>query len=167
MKLHRIIYVIMIPALIGISLDRASAQKVNKQESSKEDKIQNLVQSGRYVFIARTVLPMSGRVRQLTTAYDLSVTPDTIHAYLPYFGRAYTAPMDPSEGGIRFTSTKFRYNITDAQKGGWNISIEPQDVRDPQKLTINISSGGSASLHVISNRRQAISFNGIIKEKKE
>lgn len=157
----------MVPIFILSVSGKVSAQNNHTQETSKEDKIQNLVHSGRYVFIARTVLPMNGRMRHLTTLYDLSVSPDTIKAYLPYFGRAYTAPIDPSEGGIQFTSTKFRYKITDAKKGGWNVSIEPEDVRDPQKLSINISSGGSASLHVISNRRQAISFNGIIEEKKE
>lgn len=146
---------------------QVSAQNTNKQASSKADKIQNLIQEGSYVFNARTVLPMNGRVRHLTSLYDLTVSMDTIRAHLPYFGRAYSAPMNPSEGGIQFISTKFKYKVTSTKRGGWRINIEPEDVRDPQKLTLNISSGGSASLQVLSNRRQAISFNGIITEKKE
>ena len=42
----------------------------------------------------------------LSPYYYLKVSKDTVVAYLPYFGRAYTAPADPTEGGIKFTSTK-------------------------------------------------------------
>lgn len=105
---------------------------------------------------------MSGRTRQLTSEYTLEVVPDTVVAYLPYFGRAYTAPMDPTKGGIQFTSTKFDYKVDSLKKGGWSVKIRPSDVREVQDLNLQISSEGYATLNVTSTQRQPISFTGVI-----
>lgn len=144
----------------------AFAQTGN-QPLSKEAKTKNLVQSGDYTFVARQALPMRGQTRSLTSEYDLHVSADTIEAYLPYFGRAYSAPVDPSKGGIQFTSTRFKSTVTEGKKGGWTVSIVPDDARDVRQLTLTISSTGYASLHVLSNNRQAISFHGYIDGKKD
>lgn len=137
---------------------------------SKQDKkaenvamIKNLVDSQNYVFIAQTANPMSGRLRQLTSEYDLKVTQTAIVCYLPYFGRAYTAPIDPSQGGIQFTSKDFDYKATPRAKGGWDVQIKPKDNRDVQQMSLSISTDGYASLQVTSTNRSPISFNGYIK----
>lgn len=142
------------------------AQNRQAERERKKEIIQNKIQAQRFTFSAQQVIPMRGRSRNVTTDnYDLKITPDTVIAYLPYFGRAYIAPIDPSRGGIQFTSTKFRYSKAAAKKGGWNIMIKPEDVRDVRQLSLSISSDGYASLQVISNHRDPISFNGVIGEK--
>jgi hypothetical protein len=85
---------------------------------------------------------------------------------VPYFGRAYTAPMDPTKGGIQFTSTKFEYKETKRKKGGWEILIKPKDTQDVSQMVLTVSETGFASLQVISNNRQPISFSGYVDEKK-
>jgi hypothetical protein len=144
-------------------MNKANAQDT---KSSQADRIKQLVDSQNYVFRAQTALPMRGGSKQLTTEYTLKVSKDTIDADLPYFGRAYNAPMDASQGGIRFQSTEFQYSKVSSKKGRWNVVIKPLDLKDPRQLTISISSSGSASLQVLSNNRDAISFNGEIVEKK-
>lgn len=142
------------------------AQNRRAEKEHKQEVIQGKIHEQRFVFKARNVIPMRGRSRNVTTDnYTLKVTSDTVVAYLPYFGRAYVAPMNPSKGGIQFTSTKFQYSKTAAKKGGWNIVIKPDDVREIQRLVLSISSDGYASLQVISTHRDPISFNGIIEEK--
>jgi hypothetical protein len=138
-----------------------------KKNDLKKEAIEKMITAHNYVFKAQTVLP-TGAVpnRQLTSDYDLRVSPDTVVSYLPYFGRAYTAPMDPTKGGIQFTSTKFDYKETQRKKGGWDILIKPHDIQDATQLSLNISETGYASLQVISNNRQPISFSGYIVEKK-
>jgi len=139
-------------------------------QSSKADKaaarraaIRQLVESQHYDFKAQTAMPLSGSTRQLTTGdYDLKVTKEAIVSYLPFFGRAYTAPMDPSKGGIQFTSKDFNYSITDGKKGGWDVQITPKDYGDVQRLSLSISEDGYANLQVTSTSRQAISFYGTI-----
>ena len=68
-------------------------------QEKKEPTTQQIVESKNYIFKAESVNPQRGRFRYLTSAeYDLVVTSDTVIAYLPYFGRAYSAPINPSEG---------------------------------------------------------------------
>jgi hypothetical protein len=154
--------------VVIISLHCVYAQDSAKDsKTSKELSIKNMVDAKNYVFVAQTVLPVSGRTRQLTSYYDLTVSKDTTISALPYFGRAYTTPVDPSEGGINFTSTNFDYTATDRKKGGWDISIKPKDANDVQQLFLTVSEKGYATLQVQSNSRQAISFNGYITERKQ
>ena len=132
------------------------------KKAAKLTAIKDMVESQNYVFKAQTALPMSGPSRQLTPDYDLKVTKQSIISYLPYFGRAYTAPMDPSKGGIQFTSKDFDYTLTPGKKDGWNVLIKPKDYRDVQQMSLSISSTGYAIVQVTSTSRQPISFNGVI-----
>lgn len=151
-------------ALTGLGVSCA-AQSRSSRKQTQVAHIQELISSGRYVFRARSAQSMGGHTRHLTSEYTLTVMPDTVVAFLPYFGRAYSAPMDPTKGGIQFTSTRFT-NKTDAgKKGGWSVTITPNDVRDVQRLNLTVSTEGYATLNVTSTQRQPISFTGIIVEK--
>lgn len=127
--------------------------------------VQNFIKTKEFVFKAQTVLPMTGMSRQLTSEYDVRFLGDSVVAYLPYFGRAYSAGY--GEGGaIDFTSTKFEYKVKERKKGGWDISIKPQDAKDVQALNFTVSENGYATLQVTSNNRQSISYNGYVMERK-
>jgi len=143
----------------------AIAQDSNQQKQSKSEKIKEIVNAHDFIFTATTVLPMSGKTRILTSAYDLQISKDSIISYLPYFGRAYSAPIDPSKGGIKFTSTQFEYK-EENKKDGWDVFIKPRDVIEVQQLHLHISSEGYATLQVISTQRQPISFYGEVTERK-
>jgi Domain of unknown function (DUF4251) len=122
-----------------------------------------MVNSRTFVFVAQSVLPLSGGMRQLTSEYDMTVANNKIETYLPYFGRAYTAPIDPTKGGIEFTSHDFDYAVQRAGKNGWDIAIRPKDATDVRNMRLHVSKNGYASLQVVSNSRQEISYNGYIK----
>jgi hypothetical protein len=140
-----------------------TAQDTKKQKQvEKEAAIKALIDAQHYSFEAQTALPLSTRSRQLTSGYELKVRQDTIEAYLPYFGRAYTATIASSDGGIKFKTTDFKYTLTEAKKGGWDVSIIPEKAGDTRQIMIYISQAGYASLQVIGNNRQSISFNGYI-----
>lgn len=133
----------------------------------KKTNIRELIDARSYVFKAQTMLPMGGRSRQLTSDYDVKVAKDSIISYLPYFGRAYTAPLDPARGGIQFKSKDFEYTISNKRKGGWDILIKPKDVDDVRQLSLMISEDGYGSLQVLSNNRQPIIFNGYVTARKQ
>ena len=141
--------------ILTFSTTAIHAQKLDKVQ------VQNLINSKSFVFKAQTVLPMTGMSRQLTSDYDVRLSGDSVVTYLPYFGRAYSVSYG-EPGGINFTSTKFDYKIRDRKKGGWDLIIKTDDVRDIQQLIFAISENGYATLQVISNNRQPISFNGYI-----
>jgi hypothetical protein len=153
-------------ATASLSINTIYAQDSKQAaENVKELAIKKMVDSQQFVFVAETALPTGGSSKMLTSDYDLKIKKDTIVAYLPYFGRAYNAGYGSTDGGIDFTSINFKYTKEDAKKGGWNISIEPKDTKDPsQKLSLYISKDGYGSLQVSSNNRQNISFNGYVRE---
>lgn len=117
-----------------------------------------------FVFKAQSAWPLQGTVVQLNAGYDVRVMQDSINTYLPYFGRAYQAGYG-TESGINFTSRKFDYRLREKPKGGWEITIRPADAKDVMEMTYSVSSNGYATLQVISNNRQAISFYGVIEKK--
>ena len=132
---------------------------------NKDADIKPLVESKRYIFKAQTVSPTGAPLRQLNgDNYDLKILGDLLISYLPYFGRAYTAPSPGSSGGYNFTSTKFEYTVKNRKKGGWDIIIKPKDVTDFREFDLTISENGTASLRALSNNRQLISYNGFIAE---
>ena len=160
-------YLLALVTLSALPVAHINAQdsKQDKQ-AAKEAAIKSLVDSQSYVFVAQSALPLSGRVRQLTSDYDLRVSKSSITSYLPYFGRAYQAPIDPTQGGIQFTSKDFEYTATQGKKGGWDVRIKPKDYKDVQQMNLNISASGYGTLQVLSTNRQPISFNGYIKAPK-
>lgn len=117
-----------------------------------------------FTFRAQSAWPLQGSVIQLTSGYDVKVFPDSINTFLPYFGRAYTSSYT-GENGIKFISKKFDYKLKQKEKGGWELTIKPSDSRDVTELTYSISANGYATLQVISNNRQAISFYGVVEKR--
>ena len=151
----------IISALL-LALLLPAGMMAQKKDSIKAAATREMVTNQQYTFKAQTASPLAGRLRQLTTDYDLKVSKEQIVAYLPYFGRAYSAPLDPSKGGIQFTSKDFDYKLTERKKGGWNVSIKTKDLAEAQQMELTIFSDGTASLQATSTNRQSISFNGYI-----
>ena len=141
--------------------DKTMAQDADKGQQASA--MQKKLDTRQFVFVAQTVIPQRGSLRQLTSTYDLKVSNDSLVCNLPYFGRAYTAPIDPSSGGFNFVSTSFDYTVKPRKKSGWDVLIKPTDKKDVQQMLLNVFANGSASLQVISNSRQPISFNGNVK----
>lgn len=140
------------------------AEKPSFLFSQSDTAVKNMVESGQYIFVAEYAMPMAGRTIALTSEYDLTVSRDSLIAYLPYYGRAYQAPLDPAQGGIKFTSVKFDYKTTKAKKGGWDISMATKDQSDNNRLFLYIAANGRATLQVSATFRQPITFTGYIKE---
>ncbi len=143
-----------------------------------------IIEDQNFVFVATQALPMSshdvtavlsklnspfgaGSIQLTGGQYDLVVKKDSIIAYLPFYGRAYTSSLDPDDAGTKFKSKKFSYENKKRKKGGWNITIVPTDIKDHQKLTLLVTKSGYATLNVMNNNRQPISFNGYIAENKK
>jgi|1115.fasta_scaffold08553_2 hypothetical protein len=130
------------------------------QDKTEPVTVAQMLTDHNYIFSAETALPQQGRMQQLTSEFDLTVTPDTIISYLPYFGRAFVAPVNPGEGGIKFTSVDFTYKEVKKKKKRWEITIEPRDAGSVQQLFLTVFDNGTASLRVNDRNRQSISFNG-------
>jgi len=164
MKTIRFIFVLfsLVTSIAGFSQDSKEEQKAAEQA-----KIKGLIEAKKFVFRAQSATASRGATQQLSYGYSLAVSPDEVVADLPYFGRAYTATMNPSEGGIKFTSSEFDFGVKNRKKGGWDITLIPKDVPNAPKFYLSVTTNGNTSLRVISTNRESISFSGLIEAKKQ
>lgn len=151
--------IIVISALfVACGTTQSSAEKANESMLLTES-INNL----NFKFNASYAYPQNYKSIYLSPYYDVKVSPDTVEAYLPYYGRAYTAPMNSNDGGIKFISTKFDYEIQKGKKAGsWLVTIQTQDTQRPYLLYFDLWENGKASLNVNHPDKQSISFQGNI-----
>ena len=144
-----------------------SAQSAAEKEAAAL-KVRDGVENMDFVFKARYAYPTGYKSLYLSPYYDVKVNKDTVVAYLPYYGRAYSAPMDPREGGIKFTSTDFDYKLEPGKKAGnWKLDIRINDTPRDVNMFFDIWEGGTSRLTVSDSNRQTISFSGDIETKQD
>lgn len=156
---------ILIILLIGNTFwSETSAQSRQKIKTQKKiEETTKLLTSKQFVFKVSTAQPMRGGNFNITSDYDLVIKRDTIQSYLPYFGRAFSAPINPTNSPLNFTTTKFNFTSTKDKKGSTIIKIELNDPKvDVRQYLLTISEQGYGLLQTLSNNRDPISFNGYI-----
>lgn len=167
MKILKRTFIALAIVMVGAVVNRSQAQTTRQDKrNAKEAEMKKVLEGKNFTFTAQSVNPMRGATRNLTSEYDLKVQPDTVTAYLPFFGRAYTAPIDPNEGGIKFTSTKFSYSAQ-PKKNGYQIIIKPTDTKDVRQMVLDASFNGYGTLSITNLNRDPISFYGTVDANKK
>jgi hypothetical protein len=146
---------------VAYSLAGCVASKDNLRNTNTMN-IKSQLDNKSWAFVAQSALPMAGRTIQLNGYNELVVKNDSMQSYLPYFGRAYSAPMSPSEGGYNFSALIKTYAISD-HKNGYDVVLSPQDRSNGEKFNLSVFDNGTAMLTVSNNNRQPISFNGYLR----
>lgn len=139
----------------------------NSATKPAAEEINNMINSHQFTFVAERMNPLRGSTRPLTSNYDVVVKRDTLHSFLPYFGRAFQAPIDPTKGPLSFESYNFSYNVTLKDKDEWQVYINPKDNSDVQQFYFQIFGNGTATLNVVSTNRDPISFYGHVQKTNE
>lgn len=155
--------------IFAISCNSAKNQAAKVAEM---DSITQMILDTNFVFHARNANPMAGGNIILNYNYTLTVKSDSIIGWLPYFGRSFSAPLNPSDGGVKFTTTKYKYDIKpNKKKSTYQIHIVPKDlsmfatVSDVQQIWMNVGTSGYATVQIVSNTRTPISYTGTIEKK--
>ena len=163
MKTMKNLFILLL--IVSAGLNAASAQTSTKdKKAAKVAAIKSELESKRYTFLANEMIPQGGGSKQLDYGYDVRITPDSVISFLPYFGRAYfDVPYNPTDGGIKFTSTNFDYKAVEKKNGGWEITIKPKDVKNLTSMVLYVSSNGYTSLSVTSFNKDFINFDGSLK----
>lgn len=138
--------------------------QLHAQDTTRDIKM--LLDNKTFTFRPTTMTPVSGRFRPITDAgYLLQVKGNTLIAYLPYFGRAYQAPVNSADAGINFTSENFNYVVTEGKKESYNVSISTKDRTFNSTFNLTVYKDGTAYLQANSTDKQQISYNGTIVKK--
>lgn len=155
--------------IISLFLGLTGFQEMDKKEVKARQRLEmaKLIQSGHFRFVARSANSDLGNFDNLSPNYDLTFDSLKIKAYLPYYGRVYTAPYGGS-GGVKFDLTANKVvNVYNEQKKMFAISTELHDSDESYLLFLNASLDGYADLKIIFRNRQGINYYGTIEKLKK
>ncbi|WP_338224884.1 DUF4251 domain-containing protein [Algoriphagus confluentis] len=113
-------------------------------------------------FEARQATGMKGRMIQVDSGYTLDISPEKVVGDLPFFGRAYQSTPG-SDSGMKFEFSEFDFTVKNRKKGGWDLTISPTEQSDVRALYLTVQKNGNASLRIISNSKDSMSYTGFIK----
>ena len=154
--------------LFSLTVFAQDSKKEAKEKKRQEqyESIQNIVQSGKYEFIGRKANPQQGRQIDLATRSNyLRINGENAVADMPYFGRAYSGGYSSSDGGIKFDGIAANYSVDkNDKKRRLTIKFKVDGSDDNYNCTLTISGMESASLSISSNKRQVISYTGLVQE---
>lgn len=163
MRLTRLI------GILGIALLCAGqslfAQSKQERKEQKEREVKATVDSGRFTIDVNRAVPMSGRSVNLTSPYSLELRGDSVVSYLPYFGRAYSAPYGGGNG-LNFQEQASEFEQTQKKKGGMELTFRVRTKEDVYAFRVDIFPNGSSTINVTPVNKQGITFYGEVAPRK-
>lgn len=127
--------------------------------------INRKVESKDFTIAVNYANPLRMKPVYLTSEYDLRIKNDSAFAYLPYYGVAYTAPYNSTEGGIKFAEPMSEYKIIPHKKAdGWDIRFRVKSKLTVYDFSLTIFNNGSSSISVSSYEKDRINFIGEVKQ---
>ena len=153
-------------ALVTLFVTACATQQTVAEREAVATEIKQAVELSDFYFFPRSAHPVGFRSVQLTPHFEVNVSPDTVRVNMPFFGRAFRAPMHPTDAGYHFTSTEFDYRVEPGRRNGnWLVQIVFRDLDRRVVFDFDIWEGGSARLNITDVDRQSISFQGNIEVK--
>ncbi len=144
-----------------VVLTACGTTQTSAEKEAKAMEIRTAIDDFRFTFNATYAHPTGYQAVYLSPYYDVKVSPDTLTVYLPFYGRAYKAPVNPDENGYRFTSTDFEYQVIPGKNAGnYLVEIKINDQRRDLRFNFDVWENGAARLNVSDIDRQAISYQG-------
>lgn len=153
-------------ALFGLFIGMTGFIQESKKERKAREKLEmaQLIDSGRFKFMARSAHSNLGDFNHLTTGYELVFNDLQLKASLPYYGIAYSVPYGGS-GGVNFDikaeNIKKEWN---EKKKLYFIEAELSDSEDTYSIYLSASLTGYSSLKINFRDRQWIEYYGIIEK---
>ena len=157
MKTKKQILMLLLAMLAGIPTLSAQTKKEKKEQ--KKEAVRQLIVSENYKIDVNTAMPMRGRNITLSSPYSLEIRNDSVFSYLPYYGRAYSVPYGGGSGLI-FNAPLKEYTMDLDKKGNAVIKFSARSPEDFFEFSAIVFSNGTASIDVIMQNRQSISYRG-------
>ena len=157
MKTKKQILMLLLAMLAAIPTLSAQTKKEKKEQ--KKEAVRQLIVSENYKIDVNTAMPMRGRNITLSSPYSLEIRNDSVFSYLPYYGRAYSVPYGGGSGLI-FNAPLKEYTMDLDKKGNAVIKFSARSPEDFIEFSAKVFSNGTASIDVIMQNRQSISYRG-------
>lgn len=96
----------------------------------------------------------------VTPDFFLELRGDTLRSYLPYLGQAYRAPMLSPEQELNFEAPLLNYKESTPKAHLSLMEIDVKTQEDHFHYRVEMYDTGNTYIHVQSQHRDAISFDG-------
>lgn len=139
-------------------------KKLKEEIAQKEyEATKLLINSGTYTFQANWANTQKGRRINLQGSPTyLKMDDSNVDAYLPYFG-AIQSPTIGGGGAIKFEGTVKNYKVKyNDKKKKITVLFNAKNTSENFDVNLSIYKSGSASLSVSSNKRNSITYDGIV-----
>ena len=160
MKKHVLMIFGMAALLLGSG--QAEAQKQAEKDAAYQE-TKRLIESGSYVYQVQSVNPASGRTIRPSTIYTMVAEEGRFRADLPYFGRAYQGSYG-GDGGVVFEGEPEELEISGNEKKRQvmvKFSIRGES-NDRYSIIFTVGHSGYGTLRITRQRRQPISYYGLV-----
>ena len=153
--------------IIALFMGLAGFSEPYKKEDKAKKRLEmaQLIESGHFRFVARSASSYLGNFNNLSTNYDLVFDSLRVKAFLPYYGRAYSASYGSNEGGVKFdlAAEKIERSYNERKKL-YLLSTEVKDSKDSYSIRLSAGLDGYADLRISFTNRQWISYYGSIEK---
>lgn len=161
------VFLLVISIFLFVSNTAFSQSKKELKKQKQEEEYQatkKLVESKTFVFEPDWVTTQKGRrINVSGDGYTLKIENNTTSADLPYFGQAQNVSY--GGGGIEFNNMGAEINIeNNDKKNKIVVKFNAQEKSESFDIFLTIFSNKNATLSISSSGRNAISFDGKIKE---
>lgn len=155
-KLYLMTFVAML--LVSCGTPRTAEEKVVLRQRTAQQ-VEQALNDRHYTITVDYMQPAVGPSRRLDFGYSLTVKGDTLHSYLPYFGRAYNIPYGGGKG-LNFVAQIVGYTEREVKRGLKEIVIDTDNKEDQLQYVLSVFDNGSASIMVYARQRDRIGFTG-------
>lgn len=98
--------------------------------------------------------------KMVTPDFFLELRGDTLRSYLPYLGQVHRAPLIAPEQGLNFETLLLSYHVSHPKTHMWLMVMDVKTEEDLYRYRIEMYDTGNTYIHVQSQHRDAISFDG-------
>ncbi|HEY9532897.1 MAG TPA: DUF4251 domain-containing protein [Mucilaginibacter sp.] len=164
--MKRLLFLLMLSI---VSINIAYAQDIKKITDSKKF---------RFTAKAATLPPDADQIgasvssdrtennhKTLTGAYYVSLTPDSVVSYLPYFDKTNTEGVDVNSAtsvvadGSKSVATTYDYRVKEKKNGKVTVTIKPKGGK-VTKYVFDLEPGGAAKLDATIDDYKIIKYDG-------
>ena len=146
--------------LLGLLSGCASSAERAASAAEHAQKVMSALADRHYKITITQAYPQRGGSVNVSRDFFLEVKGDTLVSNLPFFGRAYRSLYGGTEKGLNFTETIRTYEQLKSMAGVLRFRMRVRNEEDSYVFTVEISSGGRASIRVQAMERDDMRFDG-------
>ena len=147
--------------LLSVSFTLQAQNHVAKDSTFEQ--LRTLIESGNFRLEVNRAYPSGGRSVDLFSNRGFVNVKDSVATgFFPFFGRAYSAPLN-GEGGIEFNAPMKKITLTVKNKKKNKrilYHFQVKGTNDTYDIYVDASASGSCMVSVRSNQKSHISYSG-------